>query len=125
MRNKIPQQIFSALILTVILFLGSELMLMNTVVAATGPDSPSDQLPTPVINAVRQDLSHQVGIPAGSLRITAYTPKTWPDGCLGLPRSDELCTQALVEGWRITVSDGRSFWTYRTDQKGRVLRLVR
>ncbi len=125
MKNQIPQQIFSALILTLILFLGSELMLMNTVVAATSPHSPSEtQLPAPVVNAVRQDLSRQVGIPAGKLRITEYTPKTWPDGCLGLPSADE-CTQMLVEGWRITVSDGRSSWVYRTDRKGLVLRLVR
>lgn len=124
MKNSIFQRIFSALVLTGILFLGSGTMLMSTVVAATGyPQSYSDQLPAQLAYAVRQDLSRQVGIPAEKLKITDYTKKTWPDGCLGIPRPNELCTQALVQGWRITLSDGRSDWVYRTDRQGRVLRL--
>jgi len=31
--------------------------------------------------------------------------------------------RALVEGWRITLSDGRRTWVYRTDSEGRVIRL--
>jgi hypothetical protein len=117
--------IFSALLLTGILFLGTSLTLMNTVVAAPYvPQSQSEtQLPARLANAVRQNLSSQIGIPFENLRITDYTRKTWPDGCLGLSKPDEFCTQALVEGWHITLSDGSSDWVYRTDCQGRVLRL--
>lgn len=80
-------------------------------------------LPRSVANAVLQDLSCRVGIPARLLRITEFSRQTWPDGCLGLPQPDAFCTQALVEGWRITLSDGRQTWVYRTDSQGRVLRL--
>lgn len=124
MKNSKHPRIFSVLILTGILFLGSGPPLMSTVVAATGyPQSYSDHLPAQLAYAVRQDLSRQVGMPAEKLKITDYTKKTWPDGCLGIPRPNELCTQALVQGWRITLSDGRSDWVYRTDRQGRVLRL--
>lgn len=144
MKNSKQPRFFSVLILTGILFLGSGPPLMNTVVAATGsPQSYSEtvkseerlitqhpddqeranQLPPQLAYGVRQDLSRQVGIPAEKLKITDYTRKTWPDGCLGIPRPNELCTQALVQGWRIILSDGRSDWVYRTDRQGRVLRL--
>lgn len=86
-------------------------------------DSRINRLPHAVAEATRQDLSRQVGIPVEKLRITESSRKTWPDGCLGLPKPDQLCTQALVEGWHITLSDGSKTWVYRTDGKGRVLRL--
>jgi len=144
MKNSIHiTRIFSVLVLTGILFLASSLMLMNTVAAeVASPQSYSqmvksdgiitqhprdrhraNQLPTQAANAVRQDLSRQVKIPTEKLKITDYTKKTWPDGCLGISRPNELCTQALVQGWCITLSDGRSSWVYRTDREGRVLRL--
>lgn len=37
--------------------------------------------------------------------------------------TDEVCTQALVEGWQITLSDGSQTWSYRIDSEGLVLRL--
>jgi len=71
---------------------------------------------------VRQDLSLQDTNPCQQVE-NHLSRKTWPDGCLGLPRPDEFCTRALVEGWRITLSDGRRTWVYRTDSEGRVIRL--
>lgn len=82
----------------------------------------SDRLPSPLINAVRLDLSRKVGIPPGKLRVSAAERVTWPNSCLGLP-TDGLCAQAQVEGWRIVVSDGKQTWTYHTDLSGQTLRL--
>ncbi|MGH2412285.1 MAG: hypothetical protein ACRDEA_01020 [Microcystaceae cyanobacterium] len=42
---------------------------------------------------------------------------------MGIAQSGEMCTQALVEGWRVVVSDGQKNWIYRTDGEGRVIRL--
>jgi hypothetical protein len=41
---------------------------------------------------------------------------------LGLARPDEICTQALVEGWRLVMGYQRQTWTYRTDARGLILR---
>jgi len=94
--RSIPQRIFSALVLTAILFFGNGLMLMPQLEAA--PESPlsqsETQLPPQLANAVLQDLSRKVKIPVEKLKITGYTRKIWPDGCLGLPKPDEFCTQA-------------------------------
>ncbi|HIA92026.1 TPA: hypothetical protein EYO12_02815 [Candidatus Saccharibacteria bacterium] len=44
--------------------------------------------------------------------------QTWPDGCLGLPDVDQICTQALVEGYRITVVSDEHTAVFRTNLTG-------
>lgn len=85
--------------------------------------STSSRLPDRVANAVIVDLSKQTGIPAGQLQITQYSRQTWSNGCLGLAKPGEICTQATVEGWRVVLSNGQRNWVYRSDLGGRVLRL--
>ncbi len=85
--------------------------------------STSNQLPSRVTNAVLVDLSKQTGISTGQLQITQYSRQTWSNGCLGLAKPGEICTQAIVEGWRVVAANGRQNWVYRTDRNGRVLRL--
>jgi outer membrane lipoprotein-sorting protein len=76
-----------------------------------------------VINAVRQDLSNRTRIAANKFKVIEASQKTWSDGCLGLAGPDEICTQMLVEGWRIVMSDGDRNWIYRTDAQGNTIRL--
>ncbi len=92
------------------------------VLAQTSP-TPSDPLPQSVAEAVRQDLAQQVGITPEKLTITGSSLQTWPDSCLGLAQSGEICAQVLVEGWRVFLSDGQQVWVYRTDTQGKTLRL--
>lgn len=125
---KQPQQVVFTLVLTSILSLSVGLAVMHTATAApiklaqnTGGqvNGQSDRLPSSVANAVIQDLSRREKIPASKLKITEYSRQTWTDGCLGLGKLNQLCLQALVEGWRVVVSDGRQAWVYRTDSTGR------
>ena len=83
----------------------------------------SAQLPAPLANKLRQDLSQRTGIPAKTLQIVAATRKTWSDGCLGLAQPGELCTMAMVDGWHVTLSAGSRRWVYRTDTRGMSIRL--
>jgi len=86
--------------------------------------SPQTQtLPPSVADAVRRDVSRRTGIPANQLNISQSSPQTWPDGCLGLPKPDEFCTEALVTGWQVFATDGSQTWKFRTDRDGSVLRL--
>jgi hypothetical protein len=41
---------------------------------------------------------------------------------LGLPRGKEACTEAIVSGWQVSVTDGVQTWVYRTDNVGKILR---
>lgn len=72
---------------------------------------------------VRRDLARRIGIPVKDLRITDAQRQTWKDGCLELAAPDELCTQQLVEGWRVVIAHGQRQWVYHTDTQGRSLRL--
>ena len=52
-----------------------------------------------VIDLVRADLARQIAVAPGDVSVVSVQPMTWPDGCLGLARPGQACTQALVPGW--------------------------
>lgn len=75
-----------------------------------------------VRQAVRRDLAQHLNIRRAQVRIVSIDRQTWPDGCLGLAQPGQLCTQALVEGWRVTAQANNQTWIYRTDATGTTLR---
>lgn len=81
-------------------------------------------LPSTLADTLRQDLSQQIQIPISQLQVVEARQQTWSDGCLGLGKLDESCLQALVEGWRVVLSDGQQRWVYHTDATGSVYRLA-
>ncbi len=88
------------------------------------PNRPSqaNQAPAPaVIQSIRQAVKKQFGV--AQIAVVSATEQNWPDGCLGLPKAEEVCTMAVVSGWRIEVSDKLQTWYYRTDFMGKTLRL--
>ncbi len=122
-------QFVTALILTSFLSVGSGLTVMRSAVA--NPANPQQEvldevsdggLPLQVTNAVMQEISRTQHIPVKQLKISDYSPQTWGDGCMNLPKPNEFCTQALVSGWRVVLSDGSQNWIYHTDSHGRSLR---
>jgi len=133
--NTNQARIFTALILTVILSVANGSTLINEATAASANFSletrnevlkenvKPNSLPRPVANAVLQDLASRQGISTRELQIINYNQQTWRDGCLELPQADELCTQALVPGWLVVVSNGKQNWIYHTNQTGSAVRL--
>lgn len=84
------------------------------------------QLPPAVQTAILQSVSNNTEAESAIFQVVAVDEQTWPDGCLGLSREGEACTQALVPGWRVRleaeVAGGILNFTYRTDETGNVLR---
>lgn len=78
------------------------------------------QLPQSVNDAVLQQISQRTGMPPSSFRVVSAEPRTWSNGCFGLSDPNTFCTQALVPGWRVTVTDEQRCWIYRTDQTNQV-----
>jgi hypothetical protein len=67
-----------------------------------------------------------VGYPTGELKVKSYEVKTWPNGCLGLAYPEETCTQAVVNGWLISIyeqGNEKTAFKFRTDQEGADIRL--
>jgi hypothetical protein len=80
------------------------------------------QAPAPaVIQSIRQVVKKQFGV--AQVAVVSAIEQNWPDGCLGLPKSDEVCSMAIVPGWRVEVSDNLQTWFYRTDRTGKTIRL--
>ena len=80
-------------------------------------------LPAAIADAVLQDASTQLSLVIAELRLVQVEDQTWADGCLGLPNPGEICTEALVPGYRVTVAGGQQQLVYRTDTTGSGLRL--
>lgn len=128
-------KIIAALILTAILSIGGGLTIINNATA----DSPiwkterntevlsredKQNLPPVVSQAVLADLASTQGIDIKELKIIDYRQKTWSNGCLDLAQPNEMCTQALVPGWRVVVAHHQQNWIYHTNSNGRSLRLA-
>lgn len=76
----------------------------------------------PAALAARQALAELLGMSAETIEIRRVEPVEWPDGCLGLAGPDEMCTMAIVPGYRVSLVSGASQYIYRTDERGSSLR---
>ncbi len=125
MRSHLPLKLISsiALISALSLISGIPLLQASAAPARTSSELLDYSYPKSLSWRVRRDLARRINIPAQSLRVTEAQRQTWKDGCLELAAPDEMCTQQLVEGWRVVVAYGRQTWVYHTDAQGRSLRI--
>ncbi|NJL78279.1 MAG: hypothetical protein HC836_18160 [Richelia sp. RM2_1_2] len=86
-------------------------------------DSTVNELPPKVKSAVLSDATKRVSKPLAALRITQAQKQSWGDSCLGLAQPDTLCAQVIVPGWKVVVTDGERDLVYRTDEKGKQVKL--
>ncbi len=107
------------------LSIGSAIASTTNIPAMSQPPSrtsQANQAPAPaVIQSIRQAVKKQFGV--AQVAVVSATEQNWPDGCLGLAKAEEICTMAVVSGWRVEVSDKLQTWYYRTDRTGKTLRL--
>ncbi len=73
-----------------------------------------------VISAVLEDAAQRSQLPVAAFDKITAERTTWSDGCLGIEKPGEFCTQALVPGWRITLSYQDQTWVYHTSTDGRI-----
>ena len=73
---------------------------------------------TPAQSAAFAALSDITGLPADKMTLVSTEAVTWPDGCLGVQRMGMMCTQALVEGFKIVLEAEGKEYEFHTDQDG-------
>jgi hypothetical protein len=56
----------------------------------------------------RRMFAESLGLSAASVAVESIEEVTWNDGSLGCPQPGMMYTQAIVPGWRITMTDGGS-----------------
>lgn len=84
--------------------------------------SRDNNLPVGVVTAVSREIIRTYRVPQSQLTVVNFSQETWSDSCLGLGTATELCAQAVTKGWRVTMTDGRQTWTYRSESTGRYVR---
>ncbi len=72
-------------------------------------------LPQPVASKLVQQMSQDTKIPSGKLRITEVKTKTY-DGCLGIYRPNQLCTQVAFQGWQVLLASPDRTYVYHLSQ---------
>lgn len=82
-----------------------------------------DTLPPAVKTAVINDAVKRTSKTVSAMKILEVVPQEWSDGCLGLGKPEEICTQVITPGYQVVVTDGLKNWTYRTDDVGNLIRL--
>ncbi len=112
-------------------FIGMTLLIL--VIAACAPQQPTEApsvimertpRPTsteglsPAQRAALSLLSETLSLPADQITLISTEAVTWPDGCLGIQRAGLMCTQALVEGYRIVLEAEGKQYELRTNQTG-------
>ncbi len=52
---------------------------------------------------VLAEIAIAASVAPGEIELLSLEAVTWPDGCLGLAEPGQVCSQALVTGWRAVV----------------------
>ena len=85
---------------------------------ATDPDAPYP----PAIVAAIERLAEELGRAPQAIEVVSYEEIEWPDGCLGRPNPNEVCTEAITPGWRVILSLAGEIHIFRADAVGAELR---
>ncbi len=79
-------------------------------------------LPPDVALNVQNQISQTLGVAVENIKITQVEQKDWPNGCLGLPQGNEVCTEVVTPGWLLTFNINNQEYKYRVDKTGMVIR---
>jgi hypothetical protein len=81
-----------------------------------------DVLPPDVALNIRNQVSTMLGVPVESIQLESVEQTDWPNGCLGLPEPEEVCTEVITPGWLLVFSAEGQEYRFRVDQTGMVIR---
>jgi hypothetical protein len=79
--------------------------------------------PAAVLKA-RAELAARLGMGETEVQVDHYAPANWPDSCLGLPATNEMCSQVIVPGFGGLLIAGGTSYEFRTNQEGDSIRML-
>jgi len=88
------------------------------------------ELPCAIEQKLNQKLQQRYADSHFKITEVQQTSQQWPNGCLGLAEPDEICTQAIVPGYKVIVKGEfdaaepiEAVWVFHTDQDFNHIRL--
>lgn len=94
----------------------------TTAIATQVNPALENALPPEVALNVQNYIVQTLGVALENIEISSVEQMDWPDGCLGLPEGDEVCTEAITPGWLLTFDINNQEYKYRVDQTGTIIR---
>lgn len=90
------------------------------IVTTPEPVTPASEAPldSPAVQAAVAALAKQLNIDAQSITVVSVEAVEWPDGCLGLAKPDQMCTQVIVPGFRVVLEANEVQYEVRTSLDG-------
>lgn len=95
---------------------------VDNVVVGPFESTELDPRDIPVVNEVVSLAAEQSGLDESEIRVILAEEIQWPDSCLGLAETGELCSQVMVPGYEILLEVGEEAWIFRTDEDGSIIR---
>lgn len=86
------------------------------------PTAVAQALPPEVAQNIQNQISQLLGVPLESVQVQTVEKKEWPDGCLGLGKPGEVCTQAVTPGWLLAFSVNGTTYRFRANDTGTTVR---
>ncbi len=80
--------------------------------------SGASALPDSIIDPIVADAATRLGVDASTVKIVAAEARTYGDGSLGCPRPGEMYTQAVVDGYQVSVEVNGTQLDYRGSGPG-------
>lgn len=96
---------------------------VNTPVSQETPVPETGSLPEAVFRA-REALAAELGMEPREIVVQNAGAAEFPDGCLGFGMPDEVCTDALVAGYRGTFIAGEEQYEFRVSESGEQARFI-
>jgi hypothetical protein len=78
--------------------------------------------PPYAVAAAEKELGDALGLAVDEIDLVSFERVEWPDACLGLSESSEMCAEVLTSGWRIVLRAEGQGYEVHTDQLGENLR---
>lgn len=76
------------------------------------------EVPDDLLQQMVDDLSQRLDVSADEIVIQRAERVVWRDGALGCPKPGQVYTQALVNGYRVTLAAGDQLYNYHANNSG-------
>ncbi len=76
----------------------------------------------PAVSAAIMLLTDELKVNPSDISVKDVQEQDWPDACLGLALSDEVCAQMIVPGYQVTLTVAGQDYVIRTSQTGDIAR---
>ncbi len=115
----------------IVLYVGKDQALIDQISAVLGAPithpqpagSPVPQGQSPAVLAAEKAVSEKLGISTDKIELVSTNPVEWPDSCLGLPKSEEMCAQMVTPGYEVTLKVEDMLFVVHTNEDGSAVRM--